>query len=151
MSLYVVKGEVAQLPEKMLEGAWEEIIQAVTLMKALAQVYVRVDTGSLRDSIRVERGGEELNYRSIRLRAGGYITNPKTGKLVNYAAAVESKYPYMRPAYDQVKGELGFLISRGVLQRTEGLLTLGAISQMLTVISRAETIVRRVKEAGENP
>ena len=59
-NLYLVKGEIAQLPEKMLEGAWEEIIQAVTLMKALAQVYVRVDTGSLRDSIRVERGGEDM-------------------------------------------------------------------------------------------
>ncbi len=147
-NLYLVKGDIAQLPEKMLEAAWEEIIQAVTLMKALAQVYVRVETGSLRDSIRVERGGEGLNYRVIRLRAGGYITNPKTGKLVNYAAAVEAKYPYMRPAYDQVKGDLAFLISRGVLQRTSGLLTLGVISQALRA---AEAVVRGIQRSGEKP
>ncbi len=116
-NLYLVKGEVAQLPEKMLEGAWEEIIQAVSLMKALAQVYVRVDTGSLRDSIRVERGGKGLDHREVRLRAGGYIINPKTGKLVNYARIVEMKYPYMMPAFLEVKATLVDLIKRGVLEK----------------------------------
>ncbi len=118
MSLTTVKEDLAQLPEKMLEAAWEEIIQAVTLMKGLAQVYVPVDTGSLRDSIRVERGGEGLNYREVRLRAGGYITNPKTNKLVNYATIVEQRQPYMRPAYEEVKATLSDLIRRGILQVT---------------------------------
>lgn len=112
-----LKQDLAELPEKMLDGAWEEIIQVVTTMKGLAQTYVRVDTGSLRDSIRVERGGKGKYWREIRVRAGGYVTNPKTGKIVNYAAIVEMKYPYMRPAWQDVCHDLIDLIKRGVMQK----------------------------------
>ena len=112
-----LKQDLAELPEKMLEGAWEEIIQVVTRMKGLAQAYVLVDTGSLRDSIRVERGGQGKYWREIRVRAGGYVTNPKTGKLVDYAAIVEMKYPYMAPAWQDVCHDLIDLIKRGVMQK----------------------------------
>lgn len=115
-----IKQDLAQLPEKMMEAAWEEIVQAVTLMKGLAQGNVRVDTGSLRDSIRVERGGEGKLWRQIKLRAGGYIVNPKTGKLVNYAAVVEAKYPYMRPAWQEVEPTIKELIKRAVLEKLKG-------------------------------
>lgn len=112
MSIYLdfgkgaVKHDVAVLPEKMLEYAFEVLLKQAELMKGLAQVYVPVDTGSLRDSIRIERGGEGLHWRQVRVRAGGYVTNPKTGKIVNYAVHVELKYPYMRPAWEEVKGEI---------------------------------------------
>jgi hypothetical protein len=112
----VVKEDIARLPEKMLEFAFEVLLQQAELMKGLAQVYVPVDTGSLRDSIRVERGGEGEAWRRVRVRSGGYVTNPKTGRLVNYAAIVEAKYPYMRPAFDEVKATIAEMIKARVVE-----------------------------------
>ena len=107
-----VKQDIADIPNKILEGAEEAIMQIAYLMVGYAQVHVRVDTGSLRDSIRVERGGQSMHWREVKVRAGGYIVNPKTGKLVNYAAAVEAKYPYMRPAWNEVQSEALAIINR---------------------------------------
>jgi hypothetical protein len=50
------------------------------------------------------------------VRAGGYITNPKTGKLVNYAGFVEHKQPYMRPAFEEVKGTIADMIRARVVE-----------------------------------
>ncbi len=115
----LVKQDLVMLPERMMEAAWEVIIQKVTLAKGLAQVYVLVDTGSLRDSIRVERGGEGQSYRQIRLRAGGYVTNPRTGRLVDYAAFVEAKHPFMRPAIDVAFKEATTEIDKAILAKTQ--------------------------------
>jgi hypothetical protein len=112
-----VKEKLANLPEKMLEWAEEVLLKQAELMKGYAQVYVPVDTGSLRDSIRVERGGESLHWRQIKVRAGGYVTNPKTGKLVNYAAIIEAKYPFMRPAFEEVKPIIAEMIETEVVQK----------------------------------
>jgi hypothetical protein len=112
-----VKEKLANLPEKMLEWAEEVLLKQAELMKGYAQVYVPVDTGSLRDSIRVERGGESLHWRQIKVRAGGYVTNPKTGKLVNYAAIVEVKFPFMRPAFEEVKPIIAEMIETEVVQK----------------------------------
>jgi len=112
-----LKEKLANLPEKMLEWAFEVLMKQAELMKGLAQVYVPVDTGSLRDSIRVERGGESLNWRQVRVRAGGYITNPKTGRLVNYAAVVEAKYPFMHPAFEEVKPTIAEMIKVAVVEK----------------------------------
>ena len=114
-----VKQDLATLPEKMLEFAFEVMMQQAELMKGLAQIYVRVDTGSLRDSIRVERGGESEAWRRVRVRAGGYITNPKTGRLVNYAGVVESKYPFMRPAFEEVRHTIGEMIRANVVEKCQ--------------------------------
>ncbi|NIO40021.1 MAG: hypothetical protein GTO41_07415, partial [Burkholderiales bacterium] len=106
-SLEVLKRDLARLPEDMLDWAFDVLMQQAGLMRDLAQVYVNVETGSLRDSIRVERGGEGERWRRVRVRAGGYIVNPRTGKLVNYAHHQEygpRGRPYMRPAYEQVRG-----------------------------------------------
>jgi len=111
-----VKRDIADIPNKLLEGAEEAILEVAHLMAGLAQVHVRVDTGSLRDSIRVERGGQGLHWRSVRVRAGGYITNPRTGKLVDYAVVVELKYPYMRPAWNEVQPEAQEIIRRICLE-----------------------------------
>jgi len=124
MSIYstekgTVKVDLAVLPEEMLEWTFEVLMNQAELMKGLAQIYVRVDTGSLRDSIRIERGGESLHWRQVRVRAGGYIVNPKTGKLVNYAAVVEAKYPYMRPAWEQVKGQIAGMIKQAVVNKAQ--------------------------------
>jgi hypothetical protein len=111
-----VKTDLADLPEKMLEYAFEVLMSRAELMKDLAQVYVRVDTGSLRDSIRIERGGESKNWRRVRVRAGGYVTNPKTGRLVDYAGIVEQRFPYMRPAFDEIKGDIADMIRAKVVE-----------------------------------
>ncbi len=112
-----VKEKLANLPEKMLEYAFEVLMKQAQLMKGLAQVYVPVDTGSLRDSIRVERGGESLSWRQVRVRAGGYVTNPKTGRLVNYAAIVEQRQPFMRLAFEEVKPTIAEMIKATVVEK----------------------------------
>jgi len=111
-----VKRDVADIPNKLLEGAEEAILEVAHLLAGLAQVHVRVDTGSLRDSIRVERGGQGMHWRSVRVRAGGYIVNPRTRKLVDYAALVEAKYPYMKPAWYEVRGQVETIIRRKCLE-----------------------------------
>ena len=112
MNSPTVKQDIAAIPNAMLEGAEQAILEAAHLMAGLAQVHVRVDTGSLRDSIRVERGGQSMHWREVRVRAGGYVTNPKTGKLVDYAVIVEVKYPYMRPAFEEVRPQVETIIRR---------------------------------------
>lgn len=116
-----VKQDVAAIPNKLLEGADEAILEVAHLMAGLAQVHVRVDTGSLRDSIRVERGGRTMHWRQVRVRAGGYVTNPRTGKLVDYAVVVEAKWPYMRPAWDEVRPQAEAIIRRICLEHVKEL------------------------------
>ena len=112
-----VKDKLATLPEKMMEYAFEVLMQQAELMKGLAQIYVPVDTGSLRDSIRIERGGEGLHWRRVSVRAGGYVTNPRTGKLVDYAVHVERRQPFMQPAFDEIKSTLGDMLKASIIQR----------------------------------
>lgn len=114
-----VKEDLADLPEKMLDYAFQVLMDRARLMRDLAQVKVRVDTGSLRDSIRVERGGEGLHWRRVRVRAGGYVTNPDTGQLVNYAAVVEKRYPFMRPAWEEVRPTIVEMIKAKVVEAVE--------------------------------
>lgn len=114
-----VKQDLAELPEKMLDHAFEVLMDQAHLMAGIAQVLVRVDTGSLRDSIRVERGGKGKHWRVVRVRAGGYITNPDTGRLVDYAVHVESKYPFMRPAWEQIRPAIREMIRMRVVQAVE--------------------------------
>lgn len=115
-----LKIALAELPEKMLDAAFEELDQQAELMKGLAQSYVRVDTGALRDSIRKERGGIGKRWRVVRVRAGGYVTNPKTGRLVDYATIVETKFPFMRPAWQAVCKDIEALIRRRVVSEVTG-------------------------------
>jgi len=114
-----LKEDLARLPEEMLDAAFTELMMQAELMKGIAQVIVRVDTGSLRDSIRVERGGEGERWRRVRVRAGGYVTNPLTGKVVTYAVHVEQKFPFMRPAWEQIRGNVDSLIKRRVVEAVE--------------------------------
>ena len=102
-----LKADIDVLPEKWLESAFQQIMQKAYLILGIAQVNVRVDTGSLRDSGRIERGGIGMRWRQVRVRFGGYKINPRTGKLVDYAGYVEAKYPYLRPAVDEVMAEIG--------------------------------------------
>lgn len=89
--------------ENELDSELEELFfEHAEMVKALAQTYVRIDTGSLQKSIRVEH----LAKHHIAVRAGGYVVNPKTKRLVDYAGYVEEKYPYLTVAYEQVLPQL---------------------------------------------
>lgn len=112
-----VKQKLATLPQDMLDWAEEVLYSRAQLMRSLAQILVRVETGSLRDSIRVERGGQGLYWREFRVRAGGYITNPKTGRLVDYAVYVEANYPFMQPAFQAIQGDIADMIKVAVVQK----------------------------------
>jgi HK97 gp10 family phage protein len=115
-----VKYKLTVLPEKMSDAAFEVVMKEAELIKGLAQIYVPVDTGSLRDSIRVERGGTGLRWREVRIRAGGYVTNPETGRFVDYAKFQEYGTKYMvgqffiQRAFDEVTGTLREKIQEGV-------------------------------------
>ncbi len=113
------KTDLADLPEKMLDWAMEVLMDRAHLIVGKAQINVRVDTGSLRDSGRVERGGEGLGWRRVRVRFGGYVTNPKTGRLVDYAAIVEEKYPYLRPAVQDEITTISAMIKTKVVEKVE--------------------------------
>jgi len=123
ITIDVTKTDLATVPEKMLDYAMEVLLQQAHVMAGLAQIYVPVDTGSLRDSIRVERGGEGKAWRQVRVRAGGYITNPKTGKLVDYSNYVEygtskmGAQPFMEPAWEEIKPTILAMLKSGVVER----------------------------------
>lgn len=118
-----VKEKLATLPEKMLEYAYEVIMDQAHLIVGLAQVYCPVEYGALRDSIRVERGGEGMAWREVKVRAGGYIVNPKTGRLVDYARYQEegtrfiSGSFYLERAVEEVKPTIAEMIKAGVVEK----------------------------------
>jgi len=94
------------LAELLKNATLEELDSTADQMKHVAKSLVRVDTGSLKQSIRKERRGDRIS-----VRAGGYVTNPKTGQLVNYASIIESKYPFMMPAW--------LMVREGIVERIQ--------------------------------
>ena len=118
-----IKAKLAELPHKMSDYAFEVMLKQAELIKALAQIYAPVDTGSLRDSIRIERGGENKSWRQIRVRAGGYVTNPETGRLVDYAKyqeygtkTVPATY-FLTQAVQEVKPTIADMIRANVVAK----------------------------------
>lgn len=106
------------LPDKMLEAALEAIDEASDFMVTIAKGYCLVDTGSLQKSIRKERAPPTReHHRVVRVRAGGYVVNPKTGRLVDYAVYVEKKNPFMKPAWETVSKFVENLIKQKVVER----------------------------------
>ena len=93
------------MPKDFEESVFEALDKTADDVRDRAKQLVTVDTGSLRKSIRKETRARPIGniiYRGV--RAGGYIVNPKTGRLVDYAAHVEygtsrtRPQPYLRPA-----------------------------------------------------
>lgn len=113
----VVKGKLATLPEKMADWAFDVLLERADYARDMAKIFVRVKTGACRDSIRVERGGKGLGWRRVSIRAGGYVVNPDTGRLVDYAAYLEKRYPFMAPAVALIAGELATLIKLRILEK----------------------------------
>ena len=109
-----VKQDLATLIEKMKEAALDELDEVSSSMVSIAYSLCHKDTGALAASIRKERHGDTFN-----VRAGGYVYNPKTGQIVNYAAIIESKYPFMRPAFDTVMAGIDDRIKNRVLEKAQ--------------------------------
>jgi len=102
-----------RLDRNMVEGLNEAADQIVQDAKAV----VPVDTGSLQRSIRKQHHVSEGHVHSIGVTAGGYVTNFKTGRKVDYAVHVEygtsrvAAKPFLRPALERNRPLL-----RGVLK-----------------------------------
>jgi hypothetical protein len=111
-----VKQDIARLPKEMLDFAFEVLLTQAELIKGLWQIKIRVDTGSARDSIRIERGGEGEAWRRVRVRGGGYIVNPKSGRLVDYMGILEAKYGAGRQAFEEVKATIAEMIKSRVVE-----------------------------------
>jgi len=93
------------MPQAFEESALEALDKTADDARDRAKELVPVDTGSLRKSIRKEKHALPAgNIIYTGIRAGGYIVNPKTKRLVDYASYQEygtsrnRPQPYMRPA-----------------------------------------------------
>ena len=95
------------IPDAFEESAVEALDKGADDARDRAKQLVPVDTGSLQKSIRKERQARPAgNILYTGIRAGGYVVNPKTKRLVDYASYVEygtsrmRPQPYMRPALE---------------------------------------------------
>lgn len=86
----VLAQKVAELPQIVKQEAYDCLMRNAELFAGLAQIYVHVDTGNLRDNIRVEQQGETVVVVAA----------------TPYAAPLEAKYPFMAPAWAQVEPNL---------------------------------------------
>lgn len=88
-----------------------------------AKAIAAIDTGAMMKSVAKEKIVVKGLVKSIRVRAGGRVVNPKTGRLVDYASYVEfgtsrnRPQPFLRPAYvkhrtDVIKAIMGGMIAR---------------------------------------
>jgi len=118
-----LKANLLKLSNEIDPLTVRELKRIAEAIKKDAKAMCPVDTGSLRSSIR--RGAyamPAMHTHSIRVTAGGYITNPKTKRKVDYASHVEfgtsrsRAQPFLRPAYEKHKKELLPAISRGMLR-----------------------------------
>jgi len=112
-----------QLPPKLRVKVQTNLKNVAAEIRDLAQNYVPVDTGSLKKSIRIQNYSRPAGYiEKLGVRAGGYIVNPKTGALVNYACHVEFgtsrgyAQPYMRPAFQNKRGDIVKVMRQAALE-----------------------------------
>jgi len=94
LKLDFTSGSVKQLVGTIEKAALEQLEEAADDMVAYAKILCRTETGSLASTVRKERAGN-----AIKVRAGGYVVNPRTGKLVDYAVFIEEKDHFMQKAW----------------------------------------------------
>jgi len=112
-----VKMQVANLQANLEPWAEEVVISKAGLMRDIWKTIAAVDTGSYRDSIRIQRVG--VGRVKITVRAGGYIVNPKTGRLVDYAGWLELRYHFGQQAFNEVYMTVAHAIAEKVKQHFE--------------------------------
>lgn len=92
--------------ETALDPAAAKVVKDIAeVIRDDAKEFCPVDTGSLQKSIRIGAYARPTSHtHSIRVTAGGYVTNPKTKRKVDYASHVEygtsrqRAQPFLRPA-----------------------------------------------------
>jgi len=112
-----VKFALAELKQEITDAAYNALLAQAEVMKGYWQIYIQVETGSARDSIRVERGGVGVEWRKVSVRGGGYVVNPKTGRLVDYMHWLEQKYGAGHAAFYEVKPTIAAMIEAEVVNR----------------------------------
>ena len=112
------------MPDAFDQSMTDAMEETAQLGKERARELVPVDTGALKNSIRVERFATPAGYITYTgIRAGGYIRNPRTNKLVDYASYVEygtsrqRPQPYLRPAVEYAMKRLPDLFWRKLSRR----------------------------------
>ena len=105
MSMFTVRADFSDLRRKLddLREYVRELpkvaIKAMSVDgSGYSRVFVRKDTHSLEKSIRTIPVTEEGGVLKGGWTAGGWITNPKSGRIVDYQLYQELYCPYMRPA-----------------------------------------------------
>ena len=92
------------IPKQIKQVIEIALIKTGSQARDRAKRLVTVDTGALRRSIRLEVRRREGKTHFIGIGAGGFVRNPRTGRLVDYAAFVEfgtsrqRPQPFLRPA-----------------------------------------------------
>jgi len=83
--------------------------KAAEMVRDEAKALCPVDTGSLQRSIRTFKREVGGVLCSVGVSAGGYVVNPKTRRIVDYASFVEygtsrmAARPFLRPAFATTK------------------------------------------------
>ena len=112
---YEATKQVSDTVSNLDTRALEILLTRGQQMVELAQGLVRVDTGTLQSDIKMIVSQSQGDVVSIRITAGGTRINPKTGKVCDYAQAVEAKFPFLRPAFDfidpLIKADLGAIVN----------------------------------------
>jgi hypothetical protein len=94
-SFNMLAANIGSLPEKLTDAAFEILWQNAYLIAGLAQMYVPVKTGNLRDHIEVivTVNGEEIKEIAVEANT-------------DYAAIVEAKHPFLAPAVAEVQPQI---------------------------------------------
>lgn len=108
-----VIARLARLKETLNKASEKVIKDIAILIRDDAKTMCPVDTGSLRKSIRLQVYAMPATYvHRVGVSAGGYVTNPKTKRKVDYAVHVEygtsrsRAQPFIRPAVARHKNKL---------------------------------------------
>jgi len=110
------KYALAELEDNIADWAFEALLEQAEVMKGYWQIFINVDTGAARDSIRIERGGEGKYWKQVKVRGGGYVINPKTGRLVDYMWILEQRYGAGRAAFEIIKPVIAMMIEEKVVE-----------------------------------
>ena len=127
----VIGGDRIKAVLERLQGGLDEKVSKALQdiaerIKEDAKALCPVDTGSLRASIRREAVARPAGtVWEVGVRAGGYITNPKTRRKVDYAVYVEKgtsrrrATPVLRPAVLNNRTLIGEAVGKAVREDVE--------------------------------
>lgn len=102
-----IRDRLRELVTGMRSGAAESSEEMAERVQSLAKDYVPVDTGRLRDSIRVNQVGRA----KFTVGPGDEV---EYAEFVEYGTSVSPAQPYMRPALELARREFGRRVARTV-------------------------------------